>query len=1191
MQLTYNGVNLATLGTLRVLGKSTQREPVEAPQRERVTYRMRLDFFQQTFQSNWSQIQQLSQALTAQNVTLTWQDDNGTTYENRTVTAGSSELPEDVMTKGGTYWQSITFTFWYYNHNVTSNCLSATCFGLDMGAVSVWRESARETRFDEMHDPRKRVQGTVTASGRYQADTTMPVAQRQAALMALKDRMMATLVQDASGALVFGTFNQAVRIVEFTASVNQPNNYIDWTLSAQFTRYPDESDYALIQVNVETRVARPENITILRLAGTIQGPSQDACTTRVAALASSLVPAGYANTLYDLTPVTVTSESDAVANGAPTGDGSAMIRMTFQLEYRDTSAVAACTFQANGVNAPQLNLGTVDKFAVQFSAVLFDDLRDARRREIGQVEIQGRWFVSDSLAAADQEAALTAQLAQFQGQLQGSPSGVAQYGAVFNQSIRAIRFDPKIDRFSNCIVWTLTGTYTVYPNESDYALIELKAQSRVARPENINYLTLSGTIKGPSQAACQTRLNLMASALAPSSYANTLNDVTSATVTSESNAVANGAPTGDAGGTGVFTEMTFRLEYRDTSSAAACTYQRSGTNTPILTMGTVDQFSIRYVTTLFDEMRNQRKRDGGQVTIGGRWYVSDSLDASAQQAALVAQKAAFEQQFQLGTSGTLIYGAAFNQVVRVIDFNSKVDRFSNCIAWSFTGSYTVFPNEADYALCEFQLGTRNDLTNGTVLKTISGQIGAPTETAARSKLARLQAAVIPAGYTMVRDNTTANTVDTESNLQTTGTNQGEGYSFVRLTIDQEWQATTSGNVLQWSLRVETDTDARSQLVHTIYSGRVVATGADQPTAFAAALQQAQALGANQGTFLIRSVVAENEKLFQTVGAMVFVTVDFSYDYQSKGTQIYLEVTSELAQDNFGQTIQTVSGFVAAETLAAAQAAYTTSVRNVPSNTGALILSERTPTAHYQELQDGAGNELGSLDDRFTFQLQLLWPNGNTAIAYTITPQASIQLLEVRTLVEGTVYASSQTVALAFLSSFMASQALPGALVESATTPETKQGPAVGGSTPASVFVGMKFRYVYVSLYTGYAGILESEVVQEIVYSGNRNIEKGIPVGNSIIQQVGINAGRQTVTARCVATTATAAQAWIRTIRTALLFSQNASGVQAYEDPARVKTGFTFLPQVAGVVTGETPNVKLYEVTGVFSEILPDYGFN
>lgn len=965
MQLTYNTIDLATLGTLRIIGRATQREPVEAPQRERVTYTMRLDFFQQSFQSNWNQIQQFMSALSTQNVNLTWQDDNGATYENRTVTAGSDEVPQDIMSRGGTYWQGITFSFWFYNHNIISNCLNATCFGLDLGAVATWREGVRETRFDDLHPQRRRVEGVMTASGRWQADTTQPLAARQQALMALKDAMMATLLANAQGTLQFGTFNQTVRIESFVPAVNQPMNYIDWTLSVIYTAYPNEADYALIDLKVKTRLAKPENITYLTLSGTIAGPSASACTTRLGLLTGSLVPAGYANTVTETTPATVVSESDAVANGYSSGDGTAFVSMAFNYEYRDSSGVATCTYQRSVTNAPNLNLGTVD------------------------------------------------------------------------------------------------------------------------------------------------------------------------------------------------------------------------------------QFAVRYQTTLFDEMRNQRKRDAGQVTIGGKWFVSDSLTAAQQQAALTSQLAQLQTELKKGSSGTLVYGTVFNQVVRIVDFDPKINRFSNCIVWTLTANYTVFPNEADYALCEFKLGTRNNLTDGTIFKTISGEIWAPTETAAQSKLARLRSAIIPNNFVMVRDNTTGNTVDVESDLQTTGINSGEGYTFIRLTIDEEWQSTASGNLLQWSLKITTDTDVKTPFTKTTYSGTVVATAADQPTAFAAAAAQAQALGGNQEAFLLRSVVAENERLFQTAGAKVFVTVDFSYEYQTAGNTIYLEVSSVLDNNNFGETIQTVTGYIAAPSLSAAQAAYAVNVRNVALNGGGLILSERTPNASYQELQDNSGNELASLDDKLTFSLQILMPKStdNTSIEYTLTTSANIQTLEVATVVEGTIYASNETVARAFLSSFLPTQTLPGALTSSNAVPEYKQAAGVSGSGTQSVFVSLKFRNVYVSIYSGFAGILESEVVQDIQYSGTRNVVKGIPVGTSIVQQVGTVEARNIVTARCVATTGAAAQAWIRTIRKGLLYSaQTGTGVQAYEEPPRVKTNFTFLPQVAGVVSGTGINVKLYEVSGNFSEIIPDYGF-
>jgi hypothetical protein len=125
------------------------------------------------------------------------------------------------------------------------------------------------------------------------------------------------------------------------------------------------------------------------------------------------------------------------------------------------------------------------------------------------------------------------------------------------------------------------------------------------------------------------------------------------------------------------------------------------------------------------------------------------------------------------------------------------------------------------------------------------------------------------------------------------------------------------------------------------------------------------------------------------------------------------------------------------------------------------------------------------------------------------------------------------------------------------------------------------------------GILESEVTEDLVYSGTRLIEKPIPDGISIIQEVGTTCGQHTVSARCVSTTPTAAQAWVRTIRTALLYSLSSSpsAPEAYEQPQRIKQGYQFLPQIAGVPVGSGVNVNLYEVAADFAELVPELGFS
>jgi hypothetical protein len=1188
MQLIYNAVDLATLGVLRILGVATAREPAEAPQRERVTYRVRLDFFQQTFDANFNLIGQLRAALKTQNAALVWVDDAGKQQLNRTVVAAEDDTDAAALERGGTYQQALTFTFWYYNHDVVTNCLNATVtangIATGLGAVEQWHEVLAAARFDDLRDMRKRVAGRLTASGRLQADTTLPVAARQAALLALKDQLLTSLAQGTTATVAFGSFNEAVRVDQFTAEVNQPNNFLAWSLTASFTRYPDEANYAVLEYDLTPKLNLAEGIQYLTLSGKIAAPTEAAARARLAALQASVIPASYVTLDLKTDARSAVTESDGTADGA----GQPFIELTFTVETRDPATLPAA-YTATGASFGTFTLGTVDKFRDATAVTRWDELRDVRKRSAGNVVMAGKWYVADGTPAAAAQAALALQKSKLDAQVQAGASGLLTYGAIFAAAVRLTEFTAEINRLTNCIEWTLSATFTRYPNEADYSEIDFTAQTRYAAPEGITYLTLRGKIGSPSAAAAQARLTLLLAGIVPASYAQLNLETTPTTVGSET--------TGRTGDGLVFTEMAFTAEYRDVGTLT-CTYQRTTANAAVANLGTVDKFSQRFAVTLFDELRPNRKRAAGSVSLGGKWYASEALAAAAKQTALLAQLNAFNAQMLAGDAGTLSYGAVLNQVVRLVDWDAHINKLTNCIEWSLTATYTAYPNESDYALCEFNLETRQNLADGTVFKTLTGKIGAPTPEAAQSKLARLRAALIPAGYTLMQDGTTERRVDVESG-RAGGNDTGDGFTFIELAINDEWQL-TAGNLLTWTLRTATNTDVKTGWTLTTYSGTVVASASTQPLAFAAAAAQAAVLGANKFPFLIRSNIISVDKLFQTpvtvggqtVPPQVFVTVEFSYEYQAKGGLTYLEMTSELTADSFGVTTETISGYVVAPTLALAQAGYLANVRNMALFNGALILTERTPTLMQQQLYGATGALVQSLDDRFSFSLQVFRAkNANqTSIAYTSVPDSNLQTNETTTTVSGTVWAASQVVAEAFLQTVLTTLVPGGALVRSSRTPQLKRGPLVGGSaTSGDVFESLGFMVVYVSALAGATGILESEVTQDLVYSGTRQIEKPIPDGLSIIQQAGITCGRNTVTARCVSTTPTAAQAWARTIRTALLLSVTAPGT-AYENPPQIRTGYQFLPQIAGVPVGAGTNVKLYELTAMFSELVPELVF-
>lgn len=1411
MNLTFNNTNLSNLGTLRILGRSTRREPAEAPQRERVEYRVRIDFFQQSFPANYGLVQNLNNALQVDLAQLTWTDGNGTTYENRPVTAGDSEVPRDVLEKGGTYWQAIEFSFWFWNHSLRLNTLNGAFTpanggaAQDLGAVEFWSEQTRNERFDPLRDQRKTVTGVVQCSGRWQADTTTVVASRHAALLAKKDQLTAALVVMANGTVQYGTFNQVVRVTEFRADVNQPENYvgwsasfsftrypnetdyalleyevttrfdetvgihfltltgkiqapteaaartrlgavqtsvvpanyslmntqavprtvgsesnasggnlgqsdgltfvelsftveyrdkatqtttltltppgggtgptinlgtvdkfrdavavqrfsdlrdqrrresgtvtlagrwyaldtdtpaaqqasldaawlamdsnlvttaagvlsygtifnqqvrvvdftadldkvtnsISWTLVATWTRYPDETDYALLDYTVTPRYALMEGIHYLTVAGRIEGPAEAQVRARLAALQASpgLVPAGYALVSVQSSPRTVASESTGTGAGNASGDGTTFIELTFSIEYRDTSALPA-TYQNLSVGgALTFGMGTVDKFRDGTTITRWDELRDTRKRAAGTVMMAGRWYVSDGLSAGDQQAQLTAQKQLFDAQLLGGNRGQLTYAGIFNQAVRVTSFTAEINRLTNCILWTLEATFTRYPDEANYALVEYRAQKRLNKPDGINFLTLTGKIHAPSAAAASVLLAQQAAAVVPSNYVTLNSDISPATVGSLS----------DGGGDGlVFTEINFALEYRDIATIA-CTYQRTAVNAPQVNLGTVDKMSFRNLTTLFDEMRSVRKRAAGQVSLSGHWWAADALSAADAQTQLLGQLGTMRTELIQGAAGQLNYGAAFGETVRILDFDGHINKLTNCIEWTLSASYTTYPNEADYVLVEIQVGTRENQAEGTVVKTLTGRIGAQSPEAAQSKLALLRRVFIPSNYILQNNTGEERRVDSQSNLNSTQA-PSDGHAFIDLSVNELWQA-AAGNILEWTQRIETRTDVRTTTVSTIYSGTVRAAAGTQAAAFAAASAQASALGAGKLPLLYRSNIVDLNRLFQTSGGQVFVTVEYSYEYEGATSTSYFEATSTRATDNYGVDNETVSGYAAAGSLAAAAASYQANVRSLSAYNGALVLSETLPTLNTQTIVGS-----GSLDQRYEFRLVLLRPKvaGNPTIQYDVQTSPSFTTRELTTTVSGRVWASTQVEAEAFLQTVLTGLNLTGGkLVSSPRTPHYRRGPVAGGAGTGTVFESMDFSATYSSLFTGIAGILMTEATEDILYSGNRNIEKMIPNGPSVVQQMGTTMGMHVVTARCVATTASAAAAWVRGIRAALLYSLNNVNLPAYEDPVRIATSFKFLPQVAGIVVGDSANVQVYEVTATFSEKVPELVF-
>ncbi len=335
MNLSYGGVALDAIGRVQILSESSQGEPAEAPQRWLKTLKVRLNFHEASYADNRALVEAVRTALRTQQAVLIWQDpDTLTTFLNQTVNLVEHDLPEDPN-KWGTFYQAITLTFTYYDTALAPQTLGATYQRsgvstpvLSLGQVVKFRDDYRSKRFSEMRGQRQIDAGSVTLGGAFVGNPLADLATRRGELLATKDQWMTELKSGMEGTLAYGTFSQVVRVADFTADVDQATSMIHWTLSATFTRWPDETNYARAEFGVTTREDKDTGVVTLSFSGTIDADSEASARAKLAALRTSLVAAAY---------IPLKQESDAHQVDADT-DGQTFLSLSFTEEYQKSNA-------------------------------------------------------------------------------------------------------------------------------------------------------------------------------------------------------------------------------------------------------------------------------------------------------------------------------------------------------------------------------------------------------------------------------------------------------------------------------------------------------------------------------------------------------------------------------------------------------------------------------------------------------------------------------------------------------------------------------------------------------------------------------------------------------------------------------------------------------------------------------------
>lgn len=450
---------------------------------------------------------------------------------------------------------------------------------------------------------------------------------------------------------------------------------------------------------------------------------------------------------------------------------------------------------------------------------------------------------------------------------------------------------------------------------------------------------------------------------------------------------------------------------------------------------------------------------------------------------------------------------------------------------------------------------------------------------------------------------------------------------------------------------------------------------DYSAAYARAYEKAQNLGAVAGLasfakttpyqFLMSSSLnAEYGKKEGTggpyeVSTTQFVRLDFSYTYALRNDRLYFEVQSSRKTEYLGEDTEEVSGVITAKdadtastTLDYILSTYGSNlVRNLSRNTSMVYIQKNnsvTAVATGESDKEVGTDPATTVVEQYqqeTFSFSVVYPKESGHITARIGMDTSADLvsLSASTSISGTVFATSKAAALTWLG--FSEQWISGTLSiakldtgkqkewsdqygtllsytvkqSSETLPTASTARTEGGATTGDIQLpGYDFTMTFEGRITGDDAILETELTEDITFSGTRHVEQAIPDGPSVVQQCGTTIATRTISGSVTAATETLCWKWLKCIKAAksdgtidLPFyayapADNTPNSTRYHQPANVKTSWKWVPRFFGEAetnyaytaastrigpdcdSGPFNQCKVCSLSFTMSEIIPDF---
>lgn len=311
----------------------------------------------------------------------------------------------------------------------------------------------------------------------------------------------------------------------------------------------------------------------------------------------------------------------------------------------------------------------------------------------------------------------------------------------------------------------------------------------------------------------------------------------------------------------------------------------------------VSNFKVGIAVTRFSPQAANRDEATETITASGFLLVDTSLAQAERLDFLQAKLADFRRCNS--KDGVLKWGTE-KHTVKVQSLDAELGDGRDRINWSLVAFRKSFP-AGTYVQPEYTVNQKYDYEAGSLVISVRGRVKADTETEAKNAIAALKQSYAGEGRILENDETSDSRVDGV-----------DGAAWLEVSFGFDYREPIS-KFTSYQLRVNTREDAQSADKTVSYEGRVTGTSAS------VALAMARSLGFNKLPAMISSNEVVSTKKNSLADKETFVEVSFTYEFLAKSSTLrFAEVTREVQTAPFGDARETISGFVAAETLDAAR---------------------------------------------------------------------------------------------------------------------------------------------------------------------------------------------------------------------------------------------------------------------------------